>query len=160
MPDSLMDNDSKGMTSLHRAAQQALAQNLKIMLPNHPLGFGGGRYKFSKVALEAPVGNRRVDCLGIGEGMVGTLYEKIKVAIEIRVTNPVDGDKLAELQEHDLNAVVEIDLSSLSKTEWDADTLEFDVCDSAKNIKWLYSDKDKAYAKIYEEREVEASAEW
>ena len=41
------------MTSLHRAAQQVLAENRRVMLPPHPLGFGGGRYNFPPSAFSA-----------------------------------------------------------------------------------------------------------
>jgi len=148
------------MTELHRAAQQALAKNRRTLLPHHPHGFGGGQYRFSSIELEARVGNRRVDCLAIGEGLMGTFYEKIKLAIEIRVTSPVSSDKLAELRGHDLNAVVEVDLRRHSKKEWDLRSLEFAVCESAMDIKWLYSDQDEAFAKIEQEHQAEAEEGW
>jgi hypothetical protein len=67
---------------------------------------------------------------------------------------------LAELRDHDLNAIVEIDLSRFSKSDWDLSDIEFAVCDETRNIKWLYSDQEEAYLEIYEEREAAATVGW
>ncbi len=121
-----------GMTWLHRTAQEILARERRILLPDNRYGFGGGRRLLDDIRLEAQVGDRRVDCLA-------TTNSQSELAIEVRVRHEVDQAKVSDLKEFGID-VVELDLRSLTDLLPDWETLTRAVCDSAEHVTWLHNE--------------------
>ena len=119
-----------GMTWLHRAAQEILAQDRRITLPSHRYGSEGGLTVLSDVRKEASIGKRRIDCLA-------TTHQGVPLAVEMRVTHEVDDSKARDFRDQNV-AAVEVDLRSLLGTLPDWDALRRAVCESPENIKWLH----------------------
>jgi len=105
--------DAAPESALHRLAKEIVASG-SLRLPSY-LARGRilipeGDWEVVSAELEAPLGSRRIDALTNVEGAAGRL------AVEIRVSHAVDGEKGGEFREFGLSAL-EVDLS---KTPRDA----------------------------------------
>ena len=140
------------MTALHMLAQQVLADEMKIMLPDYI-----GKYyppvrtklmAFDEVQLEK---NNNFDDSRIRPDCIGVKYDEFglthKLLIEIRVTHKVDEQK----QQHIRNAgiaCIEIDLSDMLKTNYTINSITQRLNEKKSDRIWLSCPK-------YDAREAE-----
>lgn len=125
-------------TALHMAAKQALQRRLITSLPPVLVEYKtqrpalvvseGQTIRFISVQLEAPQAELIVDALGI-------CYND-RIAIEVRVTHPVDSRKIDRLKDLNLSAL-EIDLSTAPR-DLTIQEIESLVVDERNNKHWLH----------------------
>ena len=126
-------SDCRGMTWLHRAAQEIVEREKRITLPDGTYGLVGGARALGDVQLEVGLRGMVIDCL--------CSVDDSDFAIEIRVTHEVGDDKQQKLINSRIDSV-EIDLRHLKTMRPDWGTLTREVCDTPDNVRWIYSHED------------------
>lgn len=140
------------MTALHILAQQILAKDMKVMLPDYIGKYyppvRTGLMVFDEVLVEknSNVGDSQIrpDCIGIKYDEFGLTH---KLLIEIRVTHKVDEHKLQHIRSAE-SACIEIDLSEMLKTDYSVESITQRLKEGKSDRIWLSCPK-------YDAREAE-----
>lgn len=131
------------MTTLHLLAQQIIAENKSVMLPDYQGDFyfhKTGRITFDEILLEAKCENLRPDCIGIVSKDGGNH----RLWIEIYVKHKVDEQKRKSIKAQN-EACIEIDISDLLKMDYTKDDLARRLKEEKNDRKWINCPK---YEKI------------
>ena len=126
------DSDCQGESGLHRLAKHILSKEKSICLRHYPERDKHFTYKFNHAYVEFKIENYRVDCFLRDE-------ELPPLAVEIKVTHPVDDEKIMMFRRNKI-AAIEIDLSSIDRLA-SKQEIKTAVCQHHCNVSWLYSEK-------------------